>query len=285
MRPLLVLLSLLALVLAACSPVGALNTVTLLGGLRVASDLRYGDAPRQTLDVYAPPTAKGAPVVVFIHGGSWTGGSKDEYKFVGASLARAGYVTLVISYRLAPEHRYPEYIQDAALAIRWARDHAARYGGGPNQLFVMGHSAGGFNALEVVMNARWLKAVSVPISSVRGVIGLAGPYDYDFRQFPSKNAFPVGATPEEVMPSRHVRAGPPPALLLTAANDTVVAPDNATRMAAALRAAGGQVTFENLPGLNHYTLAGALSTRLMFLGPVRGRVLAFIARYATVPKV
>lgn len=280
MRPLLVLLPFLALLLAACSPVKALNTVTLVGGLRLATDLKYGDAPRQVLDVYAPPSATRAPVVVFIHGGSWTGGSKDEYKFVGASLARAGFVTVVISYRLAPEHRYPDYIRDAALAIRWARDHAARYGGDPGKMFVVGHSAGGYNALEVVMNARWLKAAGVPISSVRGVVGLAGPYDYDFRQFPSKNAFAPDATPAEVMPDRHVRTDPPPTLLLTAANDTVVAPENAARMFAALKAAGDQVSLQDLPGLNHYTLIGAMSTRLTFLGPVRDKVVTFIEGHA-----
>ncbi len=280
MRPLLALLPFLALLLAACSPVKALNTVTLVGGLRLASDLKYGSAPRQVLDVYAPPSVTKAPVVVFIHGGSWTGGSKDEYKFVGASLARAGFVTLVISYRLAPEHRYPDYIRDAASAVRWAREHAERYGGDPDQLFVVGHSAGGFNALEVVMNARWLREAGVPIASVRGVVGLAGPYDYDFRQFPSKNAFPVNATPAEVMPARHVRPNPPPTLLLTAANDTVVAPENAARMAAALGVAGGQVTLQDLSGLNHYTLIGAVSTRLTFLGPVRDKVVSFIRAHA-----
>lgn len=143
--------------LTACSPVQTLNTLTPLVGLRVATNLAYGESTRQQLDLYSPAEPQTVPVVVFIHGGSWTGGSKDDYKFVGESLARAGYLTAVISYRLAPEFRYPEYVRDAALAVRWVRDNARRYGGDPARIFVVGHSAGAFNALEVVMNERWLR--------------------------------------------------------------------------------------------------------------------------------
>lgn len=272
----------LLLGLTACrtsDPVGLLNDLTPTRGLDVRTDLAYGELPRQKLDVYALPNLKNAPVVVFIHGGSWRGGSKDEYKFVGASLARAGYVAAVINYRLAPQNRYPDYVRDAALAIRWAHDHASLFGGDPDKLFVMGHSAGGFNAMEAVMNERWLREVGVPISSIRGVIGLAGPYDYDFREGDTRTAFPEGATPNEVMPARHVRADPPPTLLLTAENDTVVGPQNATRMYDALKQAGADVTLTQIPRVNHATLAGALSTRLTFLGPVRADVIDFIEKH------
>lgn len=271
------LVPLLLLVLSACSPVNALNTVTPLRGLRVATDLRYGPEARQLLDLYTPARPVNAPVVVFIHGGSWTGGNKDDYKFVGESFARAGYVTAIINYRLAPQFRYPLYVQDAALAVRWLRDHAARYGGDPNKLFVTGHSAGAFNALEVVMNERWLREAGVPIQSVRGVVGLAGPYDYDFRNFPSRNAFPENALPENVMPTRHVRRDPPPTLLLVAGRDQVVAPENALKMEAALQEAGADVRRSVIPNADHYTLVGALSTRLTFLNPARAEVLNFLA--------
>lgn len=276
MRLLFLLLPLVALALAACSPLGALNGVTNTAGLAVRTDLRYGEAPRQVLDVYAPEGARGAPVALFIHGGSWTGGDKAEYRFAGDSLARAGYVTLVMSYRLAPAFRYPAYVQDAALALRWARENAAAFGGDPDRLFVVGHSAGAFNAVEAVMNERWLREAGVPIASVRAVVGLAGPYDYDFRPLPSRNAFPEGADPADVMPSRHVRADPPPTLLVVAERDQVVAPENALRMEAALRARGADVTRAVVPGVDHYTVVGALARNAQFLGRVRPLVLDFM---------
>lgn len=266
----------LGLTLAACSPQNALNTVTSTRGLNVTQNVRYGPAPRNVMDVYAPQNVQNAPVVLFIHGGSWQGGDKEGHKFVGESLARAGYVTGVMNYRLAPEHRYPDYVQDAASALKVLRDRAQSYGGSPDNLFVMGHSAGGFNAVEVVDNARWLTEAGVPIRAVRGVIGVAGPYSYDFRQFPSRVAFPEGGNPDDIMPDRHVRPDAPPNLLLVAANDTTVDPYNAVNMEAALKEAGVPVTRTVLPGLNHITVIAAMARPLTFLGDTRQQVIDFI---------
>ncbi len=272
----------LGVALTACNPVATLNNTTSLSGLNVTRNLHYGPDVRNVLDIYAPPqTAEASsslkPVVLFIHGGSWTSGGKDEYVFAGESLARAGYVTAVMSYRLAPLHPYPDYIQDAAQALRWLQDNAAKYGGNGQRLYVVGHSAGAFNAVEVVDNARWLTEAGVNINTVHGVVGIAGPYDYDFRKFPSKNAFPADGDPANIMPSRHVRPDAPPNLLLVAANDTTVDPDNGERMKAALQAANVPYTYTVLPGLNHITIVGALSRHLTFLGGTRKAVLDFLA--------
>lgn len=267
------------LLLNSCSPERLVNTVNATNaprGLTVVKDQRYGPDARNVIDVYAPQDARNAPVALFIHGGSWTGGDKSDHAFVGDSLARAGYVTGVMNYRLAPQNRYPTYVQDAALALKWLRDNAGKYGGNAQNVFVMGHSAGGFNAVELVVNERWLREVNVPVSSVRGVIGVAGPYSYDFRQFSSKNAFPEGGLPEDIMPDRHVRKDAPPHLLLVAANDTVVYPQNALNMEAALKKAGASVERKVLPRLNHVTIIGAMARNLTFLGGTRAEVIRFI---------
>ena len=269
----------LGLSLAACSPAAApdaLNRVISTRGLKVIPDQRYGPHERNLLDVYAPARAQGAPTVLFVHGGSWQGGDKAIYRFVGESLARAGYVTGVMNYRLAPQNRYPTYVQDTAAALRWLRDHAGDFGGNPNNLFVVGHSAGAFNAVEAVDNARWLREAGVPVGAVRGVIGIAGPYAYDFRQDSSRVAFPEGSTPDEVMPDRHVRRDAPPHLLLVAANDTTVGPQNALKLEAALKAAGVPVNRTVLPRVNHVTIVAALARPLTFLGGTRQQVIDFI---------
>lgn len=283
-RPLLAGVGVLALgaLLTACSQQGAeglLNRAVNTSGLNVVTDQRYGPDARNVIDVYAPPNARNAPVVLFVHGGSWQGGDKAIYRFVGDSLARAGYVTGVMNYRLAPQNRYPAYVQDAAAALRWLRDHAKSFGGNPNDLFVTGHSAGAFNAVEAVDNERWLREAGVPISAVRGVVGIAGPYSYDFRAFSSQVAFPEGATPDEVMPDRHVRRDAPPHLLLVAANDTTVHPQNALNMEAALKKAGVPVTRTVLPRVNHTTIVAALARPLTFLGGTRQQVIDFIERH------
>ncbi|MBZ9711687.1 alpha/beta hydrolase [Deinococcus multiflagellatus] len=267
------------LLLSACSTQnlqGTLNRSVPLSGLNVTRDVRYGPDTRNLMDIYAPENAANAPVVLFIHGGSWEGGDKEGHTFVGESLARAGYVTAVMNYRLAPQNRYPSYIQDAAQALKVLREQAKTFGGNADNLFVMGHSAGAFNAVEVVDNERWLREAGVPVSSIRGVIGVAGPYSYDFRQFASARAFPEGATPDEVMPDRHVRPDAPPHLLLVAENDTTVYPQNALNMEAALKRAGVPVTRTVLPRVNHITVIAALARPLTFLGGTRKATLDFI---------
>ncbi|MEF2278152.1 alpha/beta hydrolase [Deinococcus sp. YIM 134068] len=268
--------------LTACSATadlpGTLNRAVNTRGLTVATDQRYGPDARNVLDVYAPPSARNAPIVLFVHGGSWQGGDKAIHRFVGESLARAGYVTGVMNYRLAPQNRYPAFVQDAASALRWLRDNGGKFGGDPDVLFMTGHSAGAFNAVEAVDNERWLREAGVPIRAVRGVIGIAGPYSYDFRQFDSRVAFPEGSTPDQVMPDRHVRRDAPPHLLLVAANDTTVYPQNALSLEAALRRAGVPVTRTVLPRLNHVTIIAAVARPLTFLGGTRQQMIDFIEK-------
>ncbi len=271
--------ALLGGLLTACTPANAQNLVNAtnsMRGLKVVRNVSYGPDLRNKLDVFAPQDARNAPVILFIHGGSWSGGDKSGYSFVGESLARAGYVTGVMNYRLAPQNRYPSYVQDAALALQWLREHAREYGGLPNNLFVVGHSAGGFNAVELVDNARWLAEVNIPVRDVRGVIGIAGPYSYDFRTDSTRTAFPEGGLPDDIMPDRHVRPDAPPNLLLVAEGDRTVHPQNALNMEAALKKAGVSVERVVLPRLNHVTIVGALARNLNFLGGTRNEVIRFV---------
>lgn len=277
---------LLALVLAgfgiwavACSPVtvqDTLNRSISTRGLKVQYNIHYGPDVRNVMDIYAPKNAVNAPVVLFIHGGSWENGDKDGHKFVGDSLARAGYVTGVISYRLAPENRYPSYVQDAALALKKLQEMSPEFGGDPKNLFVMGHSAGGFNAVELVDNQRWLAEVKLAVTGIRGVVGIAGPYSYDFRQFSSAKAFPEGSNPDDIMPDRHVRPDAPPHLLLVAENDQTVYPQNAINMEAALKKAGIPVERKIINKVDHVTIMAAMARPLTFLGSTRPEVIKFI---------
>ena len=100
------------------------------------------DKERHILDVYSPkekaPNAAGYPVVLFIHGGSWTSGNKNIYTFIGRRLAKQGVVAVVINYRLAPPVHVPEQVTDCARALAWTVNNIKQYGGDPARLFVMG---------------------------------------------------------------------------------------------------------------------------------------------------
>ncbi|MEO7056020.1 MAG: alpha/beta hydrolase, partial [Caldimonas sp.] len=135
--------------LAACSPLGALNALVRSDTYQLGEGVAYGPLPRQKLDVYKPVAAApaaGWPVVVFFYGGFWTSGERADYKFVGAALAERGVLTLVADYRLYPEISYPDFLVDSARALAYGIEHAAALGGDPKRVFVMGHSAGGYNA-------------------------------------------------------------------------------------------------------------------------------------------
>lgn len=116
-------------------------------GVTIVRDQAYGPHPRQVLDVLAPAGTKGAPVVMFVHGGAFVRGDKrinDEiYDNVLIWFARHGYVGVNIEFRLAPESPWPGGADDIALAVDWAKANIAAHGGDPASIFVIGHSAGG----------------------------------------------------------------------------------------------------------------------------------------------
>ncbi len=112
---------------------------------------------------------------MFIYGGSWNMGSRGEYGFVGSALASRGFVTVIADYRLVPEVRFPDFLQDGALALRWARDNIAAHGGDPARIGLAGHSAGAYNAVMLALDPRHLRAVGLTPGALKGVVGLAGP--------------------------------------------------------------------------------------------------------------
>lgn len=276
-------------IVGACSysPTKVLTALSSMRGITIAKDIQYGTDPRQGLDIYQPAPddattpqthlVGGLPVVVFIYGGSWQSGDKEGYGFVGRSLAQAGYVTVVIDYRLAPKNIYPAYINDSVSAISWVHKNIAQYGGNPNEMFVMGHSAGAFNAVAAVDDARYWKNSHVPNSAIKAVIGLAGPYSYDFRQFDSKIAFPTNLLPEDVMPDGHVRPDAPPHLLLVAEKDDLVGIKNMMKMKRGLERANVPVETGVVPKVNHYTMIVAMATPTQWLGNTRQMVLDYMA--------
>ena len=167
------------LLLTGCSPASPLNFLAWLHGVEITRSIAYGEGARRTLDVYRPSAAAAAPVVVFFYGGSWQSGHKEMYLFVAAALARRGYVIVVPDYRVYPEVRYPDFLDDGARAVRWAKDNAARFGGDPQKLFVMGHSAGAYIAAMLALDGRWLQKVDLaPDRDIAGLIGISGPYDF-----------------------------------------------------------------------------------------------------------
>lgn len=267
--------------LAGCSATGVLNALTPGHSYTLSADKAYGTEQRQKLDIYqptAPAPATGWPVVVFIYGGSWNQGDRAQYQFVGEALAARGVLTLVADYRLYPEVRYPDFLSDSAMALAYGFDHAAQYGGDPKRVFVMGHSAGGYNAAMLALDARWLKATGHTPDQLAGWIGLAGPYD--FYPIVNPDAQPVffhPNYPENSQPIAFTSPKAPRSFLAAAENDTLVNPQrNTVQLAKKLEAAGVSVTLKRYPRASHTTLIGAFAWPLRWIAPVLDDVDAFI---------
>lgn len=277
----------LAGLLAACSPVAALNALAPSGTHTLTAGVAYGPGPRQQLDVYRPTQpapAGGWPVVVFFYGGSWNAGQRADYAFLGEALASRGMVALIADYRLYPEVRYPDFLRDSAAALAWGLANAQRLGGNPQRVFVMGHSAGAYNAAMLALDPRWLaEAGSHSPRELAGFIGLAGPYDF----FPTGNpdvqpVFFHPNYPADSQPMFFPLAGAPRSFLGAALKDDLVDPQrNTVALSQRLQAAGVPVTLRLYERVNHVTLAGAFGRPLRWLAPVLDDVSAFVSELRT----
>lgn len=266
---------------AACSPLTTFNTLVPKdkAQARAERDIAYGKDARQKLDVYpAGPRTGSAPVVVFIYGGGWNNGRRQDYSFAGRALAAQGYLTVVPDYRLVPQVHFPAFLEDCAAAIAWAQANAARLGGDPSRIFLIGHSAGAYNGAMIALDTRYLRAAGGDPAHIRGVIGLAGPYDfYPFDPGAAQNAFGQAPDPAQTQPITFVRADAPPMLLLHGQEDKVVRIRNATSLGEKLNAIGGRAEVKIYPGADHPDLVLALSKPLRKRAPVLADINAFIA--------
>jgi acetyl esterase/lipase len=236
-------------------------------------DLAYGPDPRQKLDIYMPRQHAGPlPIVVFVHGGSWQEGNKHPYGFVGRALAAKGFMAMVINYRLHPEGRYPAFVDDVDLALRWAQDNAESLGGNPARLFAMGHSAGAYNIAQAVLDERYAGTRA----RLAGVVTLAGPFD--FLPLDSRITIAVfGDVPDlpSTQPVNHSRPDAPPFLILHGSEDRTVYPKNAIALDKALKAMGASSTLKIYNGVSHVSILLAIAKPLRKT-PVLDDAVAFM---------
>jgi acetyl esterase/lipase len=270
-------IGLLSLVLAGCSALDALDAITPSSGYARTSDIAFGAHPRQRLDVYAPAEVRDAPVVVFWYGGSWRRGERAQYRFVAEALVRQGYVVVLPDYRLTPEARFPDFVDDAGAAIAWVAANASRFGGDPARIFAMGHSAGAYNAVLAALDPAYLARAGAPAGAIKGAIGLSGPYDMaSLRGRAIDAAFGPVSAQAPAQPARFARAASPPVLLIHGAKDTLVPPAHAEFLAAALRAAGARVETRIYPEVAHIDMVLGLSSRLRGGSPLLADIAAFV---------
>jgi len=233
------------------------------------SAIPYGSDPRQKLDIYTPSRQPVRATVLFLYGGSWKSGARDLYRFLGQAMASRGYQLAVADYRLYPQVRYPAFVADAAAAFAWVKGNIARYGGRPDTVALMGHSAGAYNATMLAIDPSWLAPYGLKPGDVLALVALAGPLSFNPAETDSTRDIFAG-TPDisTARPIKLAAAGgssAPPMLFIHGAADTTVGAHNSQNMARAITDAGGSAE------LKLYQDAGHLGVITCFAWPLRWR--------------
>lgn len=145
-------------------------------------DVAYGAGPGETLDVFTPTVPappRGAPVLVFVHGGYWRALDKSQHAFVAPAFTAAGVLVVVPNYALAPAVGVEHIALQMVRALQWVHAHAANYGGDPSRIVVAGHSAGGHLA-TMLLSCRWKEVdAALPAQVVQGALSISGLYDLE----------------------------------------------------------------------------------------------------------
>ncbi|MCX7005999.1 MAG: alpha/beta hydrolase, partial [Kiritimatiellaeota bacterium] len=235
---------------------------------------------RCVLDVYLPQSATGFATLVWFHGGGLTQGSKDKADrevgtpAIARSLARGGVAVVVPNYRLSPKATFPAYIEDAATAVAWTREHIACHGGDPAKLFIGGHSAGGYLALMLGMDARYLKPFDMPLSAIAGLLPVSGQVMTHYTVRGERGLGKFSVTADEAAPVYYARKDTPPMLVLYADHDMAARAEENAYLVALLQGAGNKgVTGKLIANRTHGSIAGKLANDS---DPARLAMLEFI---------
>jgi len=220
-------------------------------------------AKKDRLDVYAPAGAKGARVVLSIHGGALREGDKSQQGYVGQLLARAGFVAVIINYRLSPGVAHPAHVEDAAHAVAWARTHAAEYGGDPQKLFVIGHSAGAYLAALLALDPKYLAAYQMSAKDLKGVVPVSAFFYVDRAGVAPDRPKDVWGTEvaawEAASPAAYLRKDAPPMLLLYADGDADWRRQQQTDFQADMKKAGASnIETRMITGRDHSSIWGRM---------------------------
>ncbi len=266
----------LATALAGCSVLSTFNALTPRDGgvRRVARDVRFGDGPRRTYDIYAPAKRdKPLPLLVYFYGGAWNSGSKNDYGWMGYALSALGYVVAIPDYRIWPDV-YPSFVEDHAAAVKHLMRHAGDYGADATRLGLMGQSSGAYGAVMLALDQHYL-GTDDPVSAC---VGISGPYDfYPFDVPASRAAFGHWPKPMETQPVTYARKTRTHFLFLQSRADKVVGVHNAVNLQAKLDAAGTDARLKLYDGLSHEDTAAVYSVPFRGKAPLLADTRAFLA--------
>ena len=237
----------------------AINGLTPKKGYQIQLNLAYGLKSRQRLDLYVTEQRPAQALILFVHGGAWSHGDKNAYKFVGEAFARYGYDVAILNYHLAPEHIFPTYIDDLALALNYLDQHQHSLGICTDHLVLMGHSAGAFNIASLIYHPQNYQLAQ--FERIRALIGISGPYHFDYKgDALAQHAFDEEIPYQDVMPYYFVEKNHIQHYLLLAENDQIVKDSNSFDLQKQLLNVGNHCELIRIPRTGHISIMGSVSS-------------------------
>ena len=262
----------------ACAPATVLNSLTPSSSFDRTKNVSFGEGDRDKLDIYrSDEPISDAPVLVFVHGGSWDSGYKGMYKFLADGFTRSGYDIVVPNYRIYPEAKFPNFLNDNAKAVAFAQKEFP-----DRPIVLMGHSAGAYNVLMLGLRDEFLAGAGVDRGSkIAGVVALAAPTGIvPLESERLTEIFPDRFTGQDAV-LNNVSGPVPPLFLGHGESDTTVYPQNSTELAQKVVARGGSAVAEVYPGQSHIDVVKVLSRHFDGGTTLKADILGFIE---TLPK-
>ncbi len=228
--------------------------------LQVRRRVAYGPDRLHYYNVFSPPGARDAPVLVFWHGGGWTNGYPDFNTFMAPIVARLGCVLVTPAYRLVPQHRLPAAFEDSLSALAHIASNARQYGGAADQLLLAGHSAGAHLAALVALRPAERQRAGVPTEAVRACLPISGIMDL-YHPAPAPGSLEervysmvlTDKAQDAVMsPICWTAGNRVPFDVFCGAQDSERVLRSNARMVELLKLQSGPVSFSVLPGLDHF---------------------------------
>ncbi len=257
------------------------NLPSNLGSYTSHNNIKYGSEEWQYLNLFQPDVEDGekVPIVVFIYGGKWKSGEKERYKFAGEAFTARGYVAVVPDYVKYPQGKFPQFVKDVALAVKWVHENAAEYSGDRNNIFLVGHSAGAHIAGLLAADGRYLEEVGGNTGWIKGVVGMAGPYAFNPADYKLTKTFGGDDNLPDSQVINFITGKEPPFLLLHGLKDNVVNPSQSDTLADRIKERGGVAEVIYYDNVDHRGPIRALTRYYRRDFSVLPDIVTFIQKY------
>jgi arylformamidase len=235
-------------------------------------DLRYGEGPRQEIDLFLPTAARRPPLLAFIHGGYWQSRDRKDFSFVAEPMVAAGAAVALVGYDLAPALTMDRIVAQIRDGLAWLHRNAAGQGFEPERMFVAGHSAGG-HLTAMAIATDWQAAFGLPADLIKGATAISGIFDLEpIRRCYLNDVVQMDEAEAQRNSPLHLPLGRPcPVVVAVGERETGAFHEQSHAYAARLEAAGWPCTLMTEPGLDHFAI-------VMTLGDPKAPLVRVVAR-------